>query len=306
MKDQIFAVGYRRLPTDRKRHWAPWPIARTALALAWRKRITKLAFALCMMSVFGHGIGLGVQLLADRMMQEVEGPRAMMMDATVRGLVGDVHSTLALFISNQMMVVALLLAIVGAGLIAEDRRTGAMELYFSRPLTRRDYVMGKLMAAGLVPLGLYVAPFVVLWLFAMGTAPPDAAGSMWGLLIPGLTGTLLASVLLACTILGVSALGERARTVGVVYFVSIIILTSLGDELPEGGYHWAGYLSPHRNVQTIVDAVMGVGNSGFLVGMLTRQPQTNPSAWLALACVAVLSAAGLALLVWRVREDVAG
>ena len=32
----------------------------------------------------------------------------------------------------------------GAGLIANDLRTGAILVYLSRPLTRRDYVLGKL------------------------------------------------------------------------------------------------------------------------------------------------------------------
>src|SRR6185503_11858602 len=32
----------------------------------------------------------------------------------------------------------------GAGLVANDLRTGAILVYLSRPLTRRDYVVGKL------------------------------------------------------------------------------------------------------------------------------------------------------------------
>src|SRR5690606_23011080 len=126
VKDQVFAVGYRRLPGGRPRRWAPWPIARTALAAAWRKRSTQPA-----------------QVLAQRL----AGSRGELMEGLMRGIVGDVHSTLASFIGVQMLACAFLLAMVAAGLVAEDRRTGAMELYFSRPLRRHDYVAGKLLAA---------------------------------------------------------------------------------------------------------------------------------------------------------------
>ena len=46
---------------------------------------------------------------------------------------------------NQQIGFTLLLSIFGgAGLIANDLRTGAILVYLSRPLTRRDYVLGKL------------------------------------------------------------------------------------------------------------------------------------------------------------------
>lgn len=306
MKDEVFGVGYRRLPGDRPTRWAPWPMARTALTLAWRKRSTKLGVALCSFSVFGHGMALAAQVLAERFINTRGGGASQAAEGIVRGVIGDVHTTLANFIGVQMIATAFLLAMVAAGLVAEDRRTGAMELYFSRPLTRRDYLTGKLLAAGLVPTAMLVVPFVALWAFAVGMAPPGAATPMLGLLLPGLLGALVGALLLTTTILGLSAVGERGRTVGVIYVVSLLILTSLGDELPEAGYRWAGYLSPLRNVQTLVDAALDAGGSGLLLQMLSSRPETNPSVTLALACVLGLSALGSGLLVWRVRKAVAG
>lgn len=299
MKDQVFAVGYRRLPGERPRRWAPWPIARTALELAWRKRSTKLGVALCMMSVFGHGMALAAQVLAGRFAGD---GRAELM----RAVVGDVHTTLATFIGVQMLACAFLLAMVAAGLVAEDRRSGAMELYFSRPLRRRDYILGKLLAAGLVPAATLVLPFVLLWIFAVGMAPPHSAPPLVGLLLPGLLGAVVAAVVLTATILGLSAVGERGRTVGVIYVVGFLILSSMGDELSDQGQAWAGYLSPLRNVQTLTDAVLDAGSGGLLLGMLTSRPETNPSVAIAVACLAGLTALGLFALVWRVRREVAG
>lgn len=306
MKDQVFGVGYRRLPGDRPRRWAPWPIARTALTLAWRKRSTKLGVALCAFSVFGHGMALAVQVLAERFIGERPGRASMGAETIVHGVIGDVHTTLANFIGVQMIATAFLLAMVAAGLIAEDRRSGAMELYFSRPLTRRDYLVGKLLAAALVPAATLVLPFVALWAFAAGMAPPGAAAPMLGLLVPGLLGALAGALLLTATVLGGSSLGERGRTVGVIYVVGLLVLSSLGDELPKAGYGWAGYLSPLRNVQTLVDAALDAGGGGLLLQMISSRPETNPSVLVAAACVLGLSAVGLGLLLWRVRKEVAG
>ena len=61
---------------------------------------------------------------------------------------------------NQQIGFTILLSIFGAsGLVANDLRTGAILAYLSRPLTRRDYVVGKL----LVPLFLNLAVKVWEW-----------------------------------------------------------------------------------------------------------------------------------------------
>jgi len=282
----------------------PWAIARTALELSWRSRGTKLAVSLCAMSMFVHGIVLTAQVVLERLTRDAPG---MDVGRVMLGqLVGDVHTVLSTFIGVQMFACAFLLAMVGAGLVAEDRRTGAMELYFSRPLRRRDYVAGKLLAAGLVPVGTLVVPFVLLWLYAWGTAPPGATGALAGLLLPGLCGALVAALVLTSTIMGLSALGQRGRTVGVVYVVSLLVLSSAGDELPENGHAWAGYLSPLRNVQTVADAALDASGGSMLLSLVAQRPETNASVELAVVCLLGLSALGLAVLVWRARTAVAG
>lgn len=305
MKDQVFGVGYRRLP-ERSRRWVPWPIARTALSLAWRKRSTKFGLVLCSMSVFGHGMALTAQILAERFTQAAPKGAGPMAQTFIKGIVGDVHTTLANFIGVQMVACAFLLAMVAAPLIAEDRRTGAMELYFSRPLRHRDYLLGKLLAAGMVPIAVMVVPFFLLWLFAVGMAPPGTASELLWLLPPGLLGVTVATVLLTTTILGLSAVGERGRTVGVLYVVGMLMLTFLGEQLPQAGHRWAGYLSPSRNIQTLADSVLDAGGSGMLLSMLTNRPSVNPSLAIAMLCVAGLCVAGMGLLMWRVRKEVSG
>jgi hypothetical protein len=72
--------------------------------------------------------------------------------------------------ANEAMRLFALLAVTwyGAGVLAEDRRLGAHLLYFSRPLTRFDYFLGKLLTvaffgalASIVP-GLFIC-FMAAW-----------------------------------------------------------------------------------------------------------------------------------------------
>src|SRR5438552_19166944 len=48
------------------------------------------------------------------------------------------------FLSQQMFFVFIIAIYAGAGLIANDLKANALQIYFSKPITRRDYVMGKL------------------------------------------------------------------------------------------------------------------------------------------------------------------
>ena len=48
------------------------------------------------------------------------------------------------FLEQQQTFVFFVTVYVGAGLIANDRRANALQIYLSKPLTRAEYVLGKL------------------------------------------------------------------------------------------------------------------------------------------------------------------
>src|SRR5947199_8260049 len=48
------------------------------------------------------------------------------------------------FLDQQQIFVFFVTVYVGAGLIASDRRANALQIYLSKPLTRAEYVFGKL------------------------------------------------------------------------------------------------------------------------------------------------------------------
>ena len=73
---------------------------------------------------------------------------------------------------NQQIGFTILLSIFGAsGLVANDLRTGAILAYLSRPLTRRDYVVGKLLVPLFLNLAVTLAPGLLLYATGLSLAP---------------------------------------------------------------------------------------------------------------------------------------
>jgi hypothetical protein len=305
MKDELCAIGYRRLPSPRTTRWSPWPIARTALVLAFRRRAAKLAAAVCGFVVFAHALTLAGQVLIGRASE-----RGSFGDdfafTMLEYVTGQVHGTLSTFLGVQLHTTAILLGVVAGGLIAEDRRTRAFELYFSRPLTTLDYALGKGLVALLLPTITVFVPFLGLWLLAVGIAPDDLATELWQLLLPGMLGAAICTVLLATTILGASALGDRGRTVGVAYVLGLAALGGFADAMAHAGHDWAGYLGPLRDVQTVADALLRGGAPGLLAATLEVRAATNDSAWLSALALAVMATGGLAAMAIQLRRAVRG
>src|SRR5262245_60293890 len=48
------------------------------------------------------------------------------------------------FLTQQRIFVFFITIYAGAGLIASDRQANALQLYLSKPITRHDYIVGKL------------------------------------------------------------------------------------------------------------------------------------------------------------------
>lgn len=256
-QDRVYAVGYRPLETHQSR-WTPWPIARTALVLAWRRRATRFALGFCALVFFGHAFYLVGQMVALELSSNF-GQGGGMANAMIKQAIGVSSEVLSNFLHTQFFGSALALAVIGGGLVAEDRRAGALELYFARPVSTAHYAQGKLLAALLVPAATLIAPFLVLWLMSVGIAPDGDRAALWWLVLPGLAGGLLASATLASLIVGLSALADRGRTVGVVFILGLLVLAAVAEGLASTGQDWAGYLSPQRNVSTLADAITGVG-----------------------------------------------
>jgi ABC-2 type transport system permease protein len=160
------------------------------------------------------------------------------------------------FLSQQRLSV-FLVVIMQSGLIADDRRTNALQLYLSKPLTRVEYVLGKLVPPLAFVLGVTWLPALLLLILQI-----VFSGSLTFLranlfLLPAITLFSLAQALLsACAILALSSLSKSRRFVAVMY-AGIIFFTAAMYQVLRGitsSRTWA-VISPGEMLDVIANAI---------------------------------------------------
>jgi ABC-type transport system involved in multi-copper enzyme maturation permease subunit len=74
---------------------------------------------------------------------------------------------------NKTMALFALLAVawLASGLFCEDRKAGAHQLYFARPITRLDYFLGKFSIASFFALCAMIVPVLVICIVASVSSP---------------------------------------------------------------------------------------------------------------------------------------
>ncbi len=148
----------------------------------------------------------------------------------------------------------------GCGLLCEDRRVGAHQLYFARPITRLDYFLGKFgVVAFFGALGVIV-PGAVMLFVAIYSAPgwrffAEQGDLLWR---SPLYGLIWITVVGSLTLCASSLFSRRSFALaGVIGFAMMLeaISHALGDMISP---KWLG-VSPIENLATIVNVVLASG-----------------------------------------------
>jgi ABC-type transport system involved in multi-copper enzyme maturation permease subunit len=138
------------------------------------------------------------------------------------------------FFKFEMFFIMLLVAVVGPGLISRDLRFNSLPLYFSRPLNRFDYFLGKLGVVGALVASVALVPAVFAYFVGLcfsldpsvlkDTWPVLAACVGYGLVVTASAGTLM---------LALSSLTRRSLYVGIAWAGLWIISGAVGSSLTE-------------------------------------------------------------------------
>lgn len=210
--------------------------------------------------------------------------------------------TYAEYLSASGMIPAIFLAAQAPALLSKDLRFRTTALYFSRPITRGDYVLAKFAAMSTALFILLATPLTLM--FAGSLLAKLNAWDQLKLYLPALGGAAVGALLFAAIGLLIAALTPR-RGFGVAaiiaaFLVSYGAVSALQEVLAES-HHWrvAGYLGlfspptllagfqrwalrmPYEGTGRID---MGIGGGLFVLG------------------VAVVIAGALGLLVLRYRK----
>lgn len=193
------------------------------------------------------------------------------------------------FFEMQEIFVLFVTVYAGSGLVANDRRSNALQIYLSKPLGRAEYVAGKLGILGFFLLLVTLAPALALLLLEVMFSASLAFLGAHPFLVPAITLYALTEVALAsCTMLALSSLSTSARYAAVLYagaiFFTAAVFAILRGVTRSSMLAW---LSPRANLDQIGDVVF-------------RLPPRFESPWL-LSVLVVALLIGLSLLVLERR-----
>ncbi len=268
----IHDQGYRRYGGDRTPHGRSWFVIAEAGIRTFLKRRAFLGLLLLSWMQFIGRVG---QIYLSANVPQTP------------ALLAVTAETFRQFLEAQGIFVFFITVYVGSGLIANDRRANALQIYLSKPLTRAEYVLGKLaILMAFLLLVTWVQGILLLFIQAI------LAGSfsfVWDhlYLFPAITlVSFIETVTAAASMLALSSLSNSSRYVGILYAALIFFSQALFNVLRivTGGSTIA-WISFEANINQI----------GRLI---FRQPLLYTTPWF----VSVLMIAGLIALSGFVLE----
>jgi ABC-type transport system involved in multi-copper enzyme maturation permease subunit len=172
----------------------------------------------------------------------------------------------------QGVVMVLVMGLVAPSLIAQDVRTRAFLLYFSRPLTRAEYVLGKMATVWAYVALITLVPAVLLYGVAVLMSNElGVVAETWDLPLRITGASLVLIIPTTLMALAFSSLTSETRYASFAWFavwvlgwVTYTIVTSnLGDQTSK---YWQ-LVSLYHTLGEVQHWVFGLGNSTTGVGV---------------------------------------
>jgi ABC-2 type transport system permease protein len=231
----IFDQGYQHWSGQLSGHaWRPLAIARRGVKVALQGRFVRLAILGSWLPALLLAFVLCMWGLVERQSDLVETFKPALTSILGRPVVAGPREyrvdiwTLCFhyFLSAELGFVMILVLLVGPNLVSQDLRYNALPLYFSRPLRRVDYFLGKLgvIAAllGVSVIGPALVAFVLGLLFSLDvTIVRDTLPIVLGAIVYGLVIAVSAGLLM----LALSSLSRSSRYVALLW-LGVWLLTS--------------------------------------------------------------------------------
>ena len=164
-------------------------------------------------------------------------------------------------LEQSLLPVLVFLAATAIRTVSLARKSGALELYFTRPLTPLRYVLGRWAGAALATASVTALPALLVWLIG-ALAAPDwdfLAETLW---IPGrilLQSGFFALVMGIC-VCAISSLSASARTSQILWagFLAVMHLVFSGGLRRFLHETWPVQLSPWGILQRVGEGILGV------------------------------------------------
>ena len=195
------------------------------------------------------------------------------------------------FLSQQDVFLFFITVYAGAGLIANDRRANALQIYLSKPLTRVEYIVGKLAVLFAFLLAVTWVPAILLLVVQLLFAGNFTflLGNLY--LFPAITlFAFVEALTVALAMLALSSLSRSSRYVGILYaallFFTQAMTVVMRGVMGNSGLAW----------MSLTNCLEQLGNAIFRM-----PPRYDAPLVLCLATIGLVIAVALAVLERRVR-----
>lgn len=253
---------YRRFAGTRTPARWPWiPIAVAAIRTATKRKLPLLLFAPPAIAtvIFSFIVYAKFALESGTGAGPIPSAGAGMAGvAAMAGKLIEVREQINQFNLAMSVFAILILGWYGSGLIAEDRRLGAHLLYFARPLTRADYLVGKFVALSYFGILAVLVPSLVICLIAAFSSPDWSFVTQEGDVILGSVAFAITWVVaMASIVLAISSLCDR-KTFALVGTFAFFLLTNAVAVLLAKLQHESRYflISLQGNLRRLAGALL--------------------------------------------------
>jgi ABC-type transport system involved in multi-copper enzyme maturation permease subunit len=161
------------------------------------------------------------------------------------------------FLDSQGVFVFFMTVWAGAGLIANDRRVNALQIYLSKPLLRSEYIGGKFAVLAAFLLNVTLVPGLLLILLQIAFSGSfDFIGKNAYLIPAVILGSLVQVIMASTTMLALSSLSKSSRYAALLYTGAIFFTDALFNALRLiSGSTRMSWLSITANMAQVTDVI---------------------------------------------------
>jgi hypothetical protein len=298
----VFEQGYRRYVGERSRKSRVLPIAweniRTRMRWwGWALLALLLFWPYLVYSVLTFVATIGAPMFGQVPVAAVAPPREAFSSnhfgaASVLGLL--TQNPLGLtweLLDHASYATVIFPAVVASGLLASDRRTGALQIYFSRPVSRLDYLLGKVVACASFVALTTVVPCLLLWFETVAFGSTSTyTWRTWIAPFVIVGASAFYALWTVALVLAFSSLMRRPALVAILATFTNLALEGIGKVLS---------LALHDNAWHVIQPSYAIGSLTAPLCGLTVPDWINPVA--AISIGLVLPLALLAFVAARLR-----
>jgi ABC-2 type transport system permease protein len=128
---------------------------------------------------------------------------------------------LAFVRAPQAVLLAVVVGLIAPALISRDLRAKAWLVYFTRPVSRLEYILGKGLVLAVIIAGITMLPGLALWLMGVLVSPSVwAAVATWDLPLKVIASSIVLMVPTALLALAYSSLTAESRIASFAWFAT--------------------------------------------------------------------------------------